>query len=469
MRLPLVTHGMRRHPYHSVSTALTRTRQCLIVGGILGVLFARSLVAQPKIPIQEVRVVAESPTTFGRLQVVYETSPHHLVVHDPASRRVLLLDSSLVTVRAIFDSSGSGSTAYGGRATRLIRSNGDTLLFVDAAATALVVLDPDGRPVRSLAGPSSRADFLGLTVAASYIDADGNLVFRRLSTPRPHPIVDPRTRETTLVNALPDSVALLRFRFDSRLLDTLALVRQPSTIRTSLVNSATGGRTLRVALNPVGQLDDWAVLSDGTLMIVRGHDYHAEVFPSQEARFHGTRLPIAWRPLSESDKTALADSTRAVWRELERRALERGGPSAAMAELQQALIVAFDPTAPVSAGPAPSSGRTSENRPGAGFVVEPVPIDEMPDFLPPFRRDAVLPDRDGNLWILPTTSIDAQRGQLTYDVVSNRGILSCRVRVPQGRLVVGFGRHGAVYLASLADGGRWRLERALLAETATKK
>jgi hypothetical protein len=77
-----------------------------------------------------------------------------------------------------------------------------------------------------------------------------------------------------------------------------------------------------------------------------------------------------------------------------------------------------------------------------------IPLSEVADYYPPIRPGAAMPDLDGNLWILPTTSKQSQHGELVYDIVNTKGELFERVRLPVGRLVAGFGKGGVVYMTS---------------------
>src|SRR5207253_2470151 len=55
---------------------------------------------------------------------------------------------------------------------------------------------------------------------------------------------------------------------------------------------------------------------------------------------------------------------------------------------------------------------------------EVVPLSQIADYYPPFRIGAVLPDADGNLWILPRTSSLSKKGELVYDIVNpKRGLV----------------------------------------------
>ena len=91
-----------------------------------------------------------------------------------------------------------------------------------------------------------------------------------------------------------------------------------------------------------------------------------------------------------------------------------------------------------------------------------VPLSQIPDYYPPIRQTSAMPDLDGNLWILTTTSAQSQRGELVYDVVNPKQGLFRRVRMPLGRSVAGFGKNGVVYLQSGDRTNGFYLERVKL-------
>ena len=93
---------------------------------------------------------------------------------------------------------------------------------------------------------------------------------------------------------------------------------------------------------------------------------------------------------------------------------------------------------------------------------EVISADKIADYYPPLRSGAAMADRDGNLWLLPTTSSQSRQGELVYDVVNAGGQLFQRVRVPLGRLIVGFGQGGVVYMTSGDRAAGYTLERTKL-------
>jgi hypothetical protein len=107
-------------------------------------------------------------------------------------------------------------------------------------------------------------------------------------------------------------------------------------------------------------------------------------------------------------------------------------------------------------------GEPGSSQGGSIQRMESVPLSEIPDYYPPIHPRASMPDLDGNLWILPTTSAQSQHGELVYDVVNVKKGLFERVRMPVGRSIAGFGKGGVVYLQSGDRTNGFYLERAKL-------
>jgi hypothetical protein len=76
----------------------------------------------------------------------------------------------------------------------------------------------------------------------------------------------------------------------------------------------------------------------------------------------------------------------------------------------------------------------------------------------------MIPDVDGNVWILPSAP-QPGAGDAVYDVVNAKGELFERVRVPVGKSIAGFGPGGVVYLSSGDRQNGYYLERTKLPGT----
>jgi hypothetical protein len=72
---------------------------------------------------------------------------------------------------------------------------------------------------------------------------------------------------------------------------------------------ARGKTTATVFINPVPEgADDWAVLSDGSIAVVRAHDYHIDWLYADRTRASTPKMPFDWRRLTDEGKKMKVDS-----------------------------------------------------------------------------------------------------------------------------------------------------------------
>jgi hypothetical protein len=145
---------------------------------------------------------------------------------------------------------------------------------------------------------------------------------------------------------------------------------------------------------PVG--DDWTLLHDGTIAIVRSSDYHVDwVSPA------GT---VESSPRVGAPRVAIANSTKVAMIDSLRRAdslVRRSGM-------------------PIRSFVDPS---------------------DLPDFQRQFVVGNTVGDEQDNLWVLDVGP--AAGGGLEYDVISRTGLMD-RLRIPTGRAILGVA-NGFVY------------------------
>ena len=416
------------------------------------------------------------PTTrtverLGAVLGVRQGADGKVLVNDALRRQLLLFDTTLTNRVVVMDSAAGTSTSYGPVPTALIAFTGDSSLFADWKSQTVVVLDGHGRITRTIALPRPQ-DIIALNGASSGLDARGRLVFQ---SGRPSaPASESDTGRTAM--AVLDSLNVLRADFDARRVDTIARIARP-VMKVMTQKSSGGTLTTLYAADPLQPVDDWAVLSNGSVAIVRGHDYHVDWIDPDGSTRPSPKLPFEWKRRSDDDKRKLDDSLRVAQNSL----LEKGYPGA------EATFQGPMPCGPPDGGRgAAGDGRGGGNRtgrsgggggdapsqPSRGGCYQrlkwtPPPVDAglwvgppMPpladlyraspisDYAPPIRMNATIADLDGNLWVLPRVSSISRRGELVYDLVNAKGELFQRVRVPLGRAIVGFAKGGVVYLAS---------------------
>ena len=305
--------------------------------------FALSLAAtagaQAPIPIRKIGpILATSTENVGQAVIVRATSDGHVIVGAGSRQRVYAFDSTLKNFTLVADS-GSGTGTGSTRPIGLIPFLGDSTLLPDLVANALLVLDGTGKQVRSMAPPRAQ-DLQFLVSPVTYgrpgLDPKGRLIYRAsLRKPQPPKMTPPgsKTIELTPMNA--DSAPIVRGDFDTRRIDTLAWMKTPSQGRMGqqIVPNPGGGPpsiTVHLQVNPFAVADEWSLLSDGTIAIVRVHDYHIDWIDPDGTTRSSPKMPIDWRKYTDAERTHVADSLRTFCRgsEQEERRRASGGKCA---------------------------------------------------------------------------------------------------------------------------------------------
>jgi len=442
-------------------------RATLIATGIALVLAVKPALAQPKVPVMALAPSsAKTLESFGAILGIRQLPSGALLVNDAGRRRLVLLDKSFAKSTVVIDSAAGATNSYGPRPAPLIAYLGDSSLFVDAASSSLLVIDPNGKVARVMAAPKP-GDLRFLGGSQAYIDDKGRLLYRGVQMMRQRAPQLPGAKQAPIQP--PDSAPILRADFDTRQVDTVGRVKLSSGARMNMEQGPDGKLQLKMLVNPVQTIDDWAVLSDGTLAFVRGHDYHIDLLHTNGTLSQGAKLPFDWKRLTDENKQQLVDSARTAM-ELAMKPTVGATPG---------TMTFGDGAMPAAGGGGGGGGRMVEihieGGAGGGAIgggppgqpmsmgapkIDFVPLKEMADYYPAIRAGAARADLDGNLWILPTTSAQSQGGELVYDVVNKNGELFQRVRVPQGRSIAGFGRNGVLYLSSGDRTNGFYLERS---------
>ena len=81
----------------------------------------------------------------------------------------------------------------------------------------------------------------------------------------PKRIMNAAGDEMTHVIQSGDPAPQVRTRFDLRTVDTIGRIKQRSGTSTRLTRTSTGGTSLKATLRPIETIDEWAVLSDGSI------------------------------------------------------------------------------------------------------------------------------------------------------------------------------------------------------------
>jgi hypothetical protein len=405
-------------------------------------------------------VVATSKETLGNAAFVRHLKDG-VIVNDVQQRRLLKFDATLSTVTVIADTTPATASAYGGRVGNLIAYRGDSSLFVDPASTSMLVIDPQGKiqRVMSIPRPSDAMTLGNATFGTAAFDATGRLVYRGFNMPRPQMRPGANGGMDFQPPDIPDSTAILRIDLSTRALDTVAFVKIPK-VKVDVQRDDNGRVSVSMQMNPLPIIDDYAVLADGSIALVRGRDYHVDIVRPDGSRESFAKIPFEWQRMTDEDKVAFMDSLKAARQRMianapatatgQAGAAAGGAAPAGAAPGEQRMTVVMG--GPGGGGPPPGGGPMGGREPT--FVAP----SELPDYKPVFFAGAVRADADGFIWIR-TIPTKGTAGGPVYDVINAKGELVDRVQVPKDRTIVGFGQGGIVYLLA-REGTASRLERA---------
>jgi hypothetical protein len=405
-------------------------------------------------------VIAASNETFGEMVWVRHIKAG-VLVNDVRNRRLLMLDSTLSNPVVIADSTPATANAYSGRSAGLIAFRGDSTLFVDPQSMSMQVIDPAGKIVRTMAVPRSQdAMVLGNTMFGTpAFDASGRLVYRTFPRPQGRGREGPGGNVPFTPPEIPDSVAVTRVDLTSRQVDTVAFVKIPK-VKLDVQRDDNGRMRINAQMNPLPVVDEWAVLSDGSIAIVRGHDYHIDWIRPDGSRSSSPKMPFNWQRMTDEDKVAFLDSLKVARERMAANAQTPAMPGAAggggVAAGGGAAGGGGQTTIVIGGGPPGAGGGMA-----GGREMSFVSASDLPDYKPPFFAGAARADADGFLWIrtIPTKGV---AGGPVYDVINAKGELVERVQLPKDRTIVGFGAGGVVYLLvrDASAGAPSKLEKA---------
>jgi hypothetical protein len=429
--------------------------------------------ASERPPARPLGAAIATSDPMGAVSAVRQLPGGRLLVNDPVRRRVVLLDSMMKTVAVIADTTPATQNAYGTRGGGILPYRGDSTLFLDPASLSMLVIDPQGIIARVKAAP--RPDDVNSLVGGALgfpgFDSKGRLIYRTAG-------IQFNRRALggggggggggMVAPVFPDSAPLVRFDLATRKLDTAAYIKVSAPKIN--IGEVDGRRTFSMTVNPMPEVDDWAVLPDGRIAILR-KDYHVDYVDADGKKTSAPRIPFDWQRLSDSAKSAVVDSARAQ--------AARGGPG---------LAQLFGGGGPGGGGggfggggfggggfpgggggfggggggfrgggggggDGPPPPRRDANGGGAraqggqngGRQINIVSPNELPDYKPAFTNGSVRADAEGKLWVrlIPTKAV---AGGPEYDVIDPNGKLVDRVTLPAGTVIAGFGTGGIVYL-----------------------
>jgi hypothetical protein len=333
---------------------------------------------------------------FSAIRGVRELPDGRLLVSDYVDERVVLVDFDRGSViPRVRQGSGPGEARLPSRLVAF----GDSTLLVDLGNNRLLVLDREGRPVRTIA--SAHPGVLGVRGTG----AGGTLYYAVPSW-------------ADQQGELPDdSVRIVRWNPRSDREDTVAVI-QGDRMRSDRREPAL---TPRIPIVGYAAQDAW-VVNDGVMRIVRAGGYRVE-----------TRAPGA----AASFGPAYAYPTRAVT------AAERLD-----------FVRRFLTTSPIG-GKGPNGGLGHAPAPTEAEIAGILPGTQFAARHPMFNAGDLVAAPDGMLWVGRPT---VEGAPVRYDVFDEAGRRTTSVEVAPGRRVLAVGRT-AIYAVAESDLGLQRLER----------
>ncbi len=263
-------------------------------------------------PIRRISTAsALSTEDIGAITSVLELTDGRVLLNDGARRRLLLMDTTLKTVEVVLDSLSEIANAYGTRPGMLIPYRADSILFVDPASYAVLILDPTAHiaRVRSAWNPDNIFQYSNTTGNSGWpaTDARGRVVYRIPAQPGPPKVAPPAG--VPYFPSPPDSAFIVAIDLDTRKLDTLGTIRIAKADY-QIHQSADGFLSITVMTNPLPMTDEWSVLPDGVVAFLRGRDYRIDYRQADGSWTSSPKVPFDWQRLTDADKQKFVDSVR---------------------------------------------------------------------------------------------------------------------------------------------------------------
>ncbi|MBL0171999.1 MAG: hypothetical protein IPP90_15005 [Gemmatimonadaceae bacterium] len=153
----------------------------------------------------------------------------------------------------------------------------DSTMYLDIASRSLLTIDPTGKVAHVTALPRPQ-DIVTLSVGYIYgtptLDAKGRLVYQGTPPNQNKALIELNQKimieKSATAPAAIDSAPIVRADFDTRKIDTIAtvkIVQQYASVVAS--RDDRGNFTQRLTVNPTQTADEWGLLPDGTIAILR--------------------------------------------------------------------------------------------------------------------------------------------------------------------------------------------------------
>ncbi|MDQ8164590.1 MAG: hypothetical protein P3A28_02380 [Gemmatimonadota bacterium] len=378
------------------------------------VLVAAPVVAAAQRPLTLSKPESEYGEPFTAISGIRELKDGRVLVADARDKTLQLIDLRSGAATAV-GREGSGPGEYG-LPMRLVPLPGDSTALFDAGNQRYLTIHPDGKtgrdfrleaatpPAGGEGGRGGRGGIVlgGLSIPRGF-DARGNIYYEGM----PFSLND----AGEMVSA--DSVAVLRFDRAARRVDTVAYRKVVKA--NAQVSGGRGNMNVRIGTgNPLSPADDWAVLPDGRVAVLRASDYHLDVFSAASRKTSGAPVPYEKIRVDAAVKKMIEDQRARNSRNAVRMTVDAG-----------------------------SGGTRRSTEIGGARPGEIPPLTDWPDVMPPFLANAAVARPNSEVWVLRTRKPGDDIP--TYDVFDAAGRVIGKVALPKDHRLIGFGQ-GTVYI-----------------------
>jgi len=350
------------------------------------------------------------PEDFGTIQTVRELNDGTVLVADPLTKTLYLVDMETMT-RRVVGSEGEGPEEYG-QPDAVWPLPGDSTLLVDLGNGRLVALGPDlgfGRTMPIALSEPRPGSMLVLALPQG-VDGQGRIYSRAMGGMG--------------ASRLPDSAAVLRIDRATRSAEPVASFKLAD--RTQTTSGEANNRQVAIRNVPLSAEDAWGVAPDGTLVLARAGNYHVEWVAPDGSVTRGPAVPFEGVRIGTAEKEEwLADQGRS------------GGGIQVGVEIMN------------------GSAQMSFQRGGGNSPPNEMDRYSWPDRKPPFYGGRIPVDGAGRAWVRRHVAAGAPS---TYDLFDRHGARVGTVTLDAGRRIVGFGA-SSVYAVAFDELDLNHLER----------
>jgi hypothetical protein len=369
--------------------------------------------AQRSVPVVVLdRDATEFEEAFSQIVRVVELSDGRLLVYDSKERMLHLVDFARGT-SAPAARQGAGPLEYQGGS--FLAGTSDSVVFFDDRQRRFLLFSPTGTPVRTAAFGSADPLAMLSMMIPSAVDAAGRVYGATFGMK-----MTPNASGGAISPTFEDTVAIERFDFRTGRRDTIARIRNFSARMQPKVEMGPGGMRMTMRAPDFRASDDWAVMPDGRVAILRDGDYRVHFATPGAPERVGPPVAHTRIPLSDATKRLVMDSVKNAMQ----RASDAGSRTAAEAR--------------TAAGAPIPMPRFEIN------VLEP---ESWPTHLAAYSGIQVSPD--GLLWVGTPQGPNSRTSK--FDVLDGAGALIARAQFAPGERLVGLGRGMAYTVRADAD------------------